>query len=108
MIKQLSARQAIVDAEVAVPAERGVTNISLLDDALAAGSLDRLAFYEFDLLVLNDKDLRSKPLAERKLSSFRSCSPIHRPDYSSGSLKPAGLEFSRPGALILPTSVDIN
>jgi bifunctional non-homologous end joining protein LigD len=63
MIIQLSVKQAI-----AVPDERGVTNISLLDDALATGALGRLAFYAFDLLILNGKDLGAKPLAERKLA----------------------------------------
>jgi ATP-dependent DNA ligase len=68
MIKQLSARQAIIDGEVAVPDAIGVTNISLLDDALASGSLQRLVYYAFDLLSLDGRDLRSRPLADRKLS----------------------------------------
>src|SRR5690349_15930820 len=45
MIKQLSAAQAIIDGEVAVPGNGGVTNISLLDDALTTGALERLAYY---------------------------------------------------------------
>jgi len=63
MIKQLSAKQAI--SEVAVPDNGGVTNISLLDDALASGSLHELALYAFDLLFLNGTDLPSTQSVQR-------------------------------------------
>jgi hypothetical protein len=44
MLEQLRIKQAIIDCEVAVPDERSVTNISLLDDALATGVLERFVF----------------------------------------------------------------
>ena len=67
MLEQLRVKQAIIDGEMAVPDPR-VMNISLLDDALASGALGQFAYYAFDLLLLNGKDLRSRPFAERKLA----------------------------------------
>ena len=61
---QLAVTNAILDGEVAVPDERGVTHIDYLNTARHAP--ERLAFFAFDLLWLNGEDLRRRPLVTRK------------------------------------------
>jgi len=61
---QLAVRNAILDGEVAVPDERGVTHIDYLNETRHAP--ERLAFFAFDLLWLNGEDLRRSPLIARK------------------------------------------
>jgi bifunctional non-homologous end joining protein LigD len=61
---QLAVTNAILDGEVAVPDERGVTHIDYLNTARHAP--ERLAFFAFDLLWLNGEDLRRSPLVARK------------------------------------------
>jgi bifunctional non-homologous end joining protein LigD len=60
----LRVKTAILDGEVAVPDERGVTHIDQL--RLARHAPERLAFYAFDLLWLDGQDLRRRPLLDRK------------------------------------------
>ena len=58
-------RSAILDGEIAVPDELGVTHISLLDKALR-GRGRHLVFYAFDLLFLDGLDRRRCCLLNRK------------------------------------------
>jgi ATP-dependent DNA ligase len=58
-------RSAILDGEVAVPDERGVTHINLLNDALKRDP-SRLAFYAFDLVYWDGLNRRHYGLLERK------------------------------------------
>jgi bifunctional non-homologous end joining protein LigD len=53
----------VLDGEIAVPDERGATHIGDLQEALARGAGDRLAYVAFDALYL---DLRACPIEERK------------------------------------------
>ncbi len=57
---------AIIDGEVVAEASGGAPDFSALQDALATGRTERLAFYAFDLLYLDGRDLRRAPLIERK------------------------------------------
>jgi bifunctional non-homologous end joining protein LigD len=66
---QLPVNTAILDGEVAVPDERGVTHIDHLNAARRAP--ERLAFFAFDLLWLDGQDLRRRPLLERKARLVR-------------------------------------
>src|SRR5688500_17154725 len=56
-LARLPVRNAVLDGEVAVPDERGVTHIALLDDALR-GRGGPLVFYAFDLMFLDGLDMR--------------------------------------------------
>jgi bifunctional non-homologous end joining protein LigD len=51
-------RQIVLDGEIAVPDEHGVTHIDALDDALADKQQNRLAYFAFDLLYADGHDLR--------------------------------------------------
>ena len=57
---------AIIDGEVVVLADNGVSTFSELQLALSEKRPDRMIFYVFDLLHLDGNDLTSAPLAERK------------------------------------------
>jgi bifunctional non-homologous end joining protein LigD len=61
----ISAGSAIIDGEVIVPSENGVSDFSVLQNELR-GKSNKLVLYAFDLLYLNGFDLRKAPLFERK------------------------------------------
>ncbi|HWT62518.1 MAG TPA: DNA ligase D [Ochrobactrum sp.] len=57
---------AILDGEIVVESEAGLSDFSALQSDLSEGRSDRFAYYLFDLLYLNGRDLRQVPLVERK------------------------------------------
>lgn len=66
-LEKLPARRAIVDGEVVVLDEHGVSNFQALQNALGdAGRETLLTYFVFDLLYLDGFDLRPVPLRERK------------------------------------------
>jgi bifunctional non-homologous end joining protein LigD len=48
----------VLDGEIAVPDERGVTHIDALNEAVSAGRPEEFAYFAFDLLHLDGHDLR--------------------------------------------------
>lgn len=64
-LKKLRHR-ATLDGEVVVLDEAGVSSFQLLQNRMHGEKKGRLAYMVFDLLALDGKDLRSKPLLERK------------------------------------------
>ena len=62
----LDAKQAIIDGEMVVLSPNGVASFSLLQSDLSEGRIDRLVFYAFDLLHLDDVSWIGEPLAARK------------------------------------------
>jgi DNA ligase D len=62
----LPCKQAVLDGEVVVPDEAGITRFSALQEALSEKVSERLVFYAFDLLYLDGYDLRKVRLAKRK------------------------------------------
>lgn len=61
----IPARQAILDGEICVQDEAGVTDFSALPSAITSRPHD-LVFFAFDLLHLDGEDLRPAPLEERR------------------------------------------
>jgi bifunctional non-homologous end joining protein LigD len=61
----ISARSAIIDGEIVVPAADGSTDFSVLQNQLR-GKSDKIVMVAFDLLYLNGYDLRKLPLVDRK------------------------------------------
>jgi ATP-dependent DNA ligase len=59
--RNLPCRTAILDGEVIVQDGRGVSDFEALQSALRSKTI-HLIFYAFDLLHLDGKDLREKPL----------------------------------------------
>ena len=65
-IANLPAKSALIDGEVVVERSDGVSSFSLLQQDLKESRHDRMAFYPFDLLYLDEADLRPLPLVSRK------------------------------------------
>ncbi|TIW58487.1 MAG: DNA ligase D, partial [Mesorhizobium sp.] len=63
---RLPVSQAIIDGEIMVLDDKGISRFALLQDALAEGAGSKLHFYAFDLLHLDGWDLRKAPLQKRK------------------------------------------
>lgn len=63
--RAIPARQAIIDGEVCVQDDRGVTDFGLLPGAIKARNHE-LIFFAFDLLHLDGQDLRAAPIEERR------------------------------------------
>ncbi|MDB5537717.1 MAG: ligD [Devosia sp.] len=62
----LPCRQAIIDGEIVVLDEKGISRFAGLQDALSEAAGNKLVFYAFDLLYLDGWDLRAVPLLKRK------------------------------------------
>jgi bifunctional non-homologous end joining protein LigD len=63
---QLNCTDAIIDGEIVVLADSGVSSFPLLQADLSANRTDRFTYYVFDLMRLDGQDLRREPLVERK------------------------------------------
>src|SRR5215467_11430642 len=57
----------VLDGEIAVPDDRGVTHLDALSDAISERPPERLAYFAFDLLHLDGHDLRRCPIEDRKM-----------------------------------------
>ncbi len=62
----LKCSDAVLDGEIVVLGDNGVSSFSLLQADLSAERADRFVYYAFDLLRLDGNDLRAEPLVERK------------------------------------------
>jgi bifunctional non-homologous end joining protein LigD len=89
-LKTLSAKAAILDGEVVVLDEKGLSSFAELQAAFQEGQRRELTYYLFDLLHLNGRSTRELPLLERKeklaalLSSFEPTGEIRYGDHVEG------------------------
>jgi DNA ligase D len=88
----LGCKSAIVDGEIVVLDDKGISRFAGLQDALAEGPGSRLVFYAFDLLYLDGRDLRGTALETRKAllaqllaNHLSGTSPIQFSDHVAGS-----------------------
>lgn len=85
---RLDCRSALIDGEVAVQNEHGVTDFAAMSRAVASEP-HRLVFFAFDLLHLNGVDMRKAPLEERRAHLRWTVEgipgPIHISDEYDGS-----------------------
>jgi bifunctional non-homologous end joining protein LigD len=65
-VAKLPAVTALIDGELVVNDDHGVSSFSLLQQALKAGDDSPMAYYVFDLLHLDGEDMRPLPLTARK------------------------------------------
>jgi|SRR5579863_2048154 len=65
-VAALAANTALLDGEIVVEGENGISDFSLLQTDLKDGRSDRCVYYVFDLLYLNGRDLTEAPLSARK------------------------------------------
>jgi bifunctional non-homologous end joining protein LigD len=65
-VAKLKAESALLDGELVVEDQNGVSSFSLLQTDLKAGRSDGFVYNVFDLLYLDGRDLTESPLIERK------------------------------------------
>jgi bifunctional non-homologous end joining protein LigD len=65
-VAALPAETALLDGELVVEDQKGLSSFSLLQTDLKAGRRDRFVYNVFDLLHLDGRDLTALPLVERK------------------------------------------
>jgi bifunctional non-homologous end joining protein LigD len=70
-IATLPAKAALIDGELVVEGDDGVSSFSLLQQDLKDGRHDRMVLYAFDLLHLDGSDLKPQPLHARKQALAR-------------------------------------
>ena len=75
----LPCRQALIDGEVVVVGEDGVSRFAELQQALSDGASHKLTFYAFDLVHLDGWDLRQVSLIQRKSLLGKLLAPIASP-----------------------------
>ncbi|HXF89186.1 MAG TPA: DNA ligase D, partial [Xanthobacteraceae bacterium] len=89
-LSRLQCKSALFDGEIAVADALGHTDFGALQDALASGR-SGFNYYVFDLLYLDGKDLRARPLRERKrllqnlLKTASKSSPLIYSDHVQGN-----------------------
>ena len=66
IIAKLPTWATYLDGQTTVLGDDGVTSFAALQDALSRHQAEALAYFVFDLLYLDGKDLRPLPLVERK------------------------------------------
>jgi bifunctional non-homologous end joining protein LigD len=70
-VAKLPARTALIDGEIVVEDEDGVSSFSELQTALKQGERERFIHYVFDLLHVDGRDLTGLPMVERKAELLR-------------------------------------
>lgn len=65
-LQELPCSTAVIDGEIVVLADTGISDFSALQADLSEGRTSRFVFYVFDLLHLDGADLSMRPLVERK------------------------------------------
>jgi bifunctional non-homologous end joining protein LigD len=70
-VAALPVANAVLDGEIVVEDEKGISSFSLLQTDLKDGRTDRFVYYVFDLLYLDGRDLTGVPLVERKAALGR-------------------------------------
>jgi bifunctional non-homologous end joining protein LigD len=66
VLRTFPARRALLDGEVVAMGTGGVSSFERLQEALSSGATSALRYQAFDLLHLDDHDLRGAPQLERK------------------------------------------
>ena len=91
-VAKLPVRSALIDGEVVVEGDDGISSFSLLQQDLKAERHDRMVFYVFDLMYLEGADLKSLPLGARKdaLAKLLKRQPARGPLRLSESLTAPG------------------
>jgi bifunctional non-homologous end joining protein LigD len=64
--ERLPVKTALLDGEVAIVAKDGNTSFQALQNSFSGAPRDGLAYFVFDLLELDGRELRSLPLSQRK------------------------------------------
>jgi bifunctional non-homologous end joining protein LigD len=102
-VAALPADTALLDGELVVEDDKGVSSFSLLQSDLKDGRGDRFVYYVFDLLHLDGRDLTHEPLVARKAALQRLLEATGK----SGRIRYAE-HFVEDGAVILKHACGLN
>jgi bifunctional non-homologous end joining protein LigD len=78
-LSRLSPPRLVLDGEVVVLDERGLSDFQALQNSLKGGGRAKHVYFVFDLLFLGDDDLRDAPLVQRKEALRRLLIARHAP-----------------------------
>ena len=67
-VAKLPMQTALIDGELVVNDDNGVSHFSMLQEALKSGSDSSMSYYVFDLMHLDGTDMRPLPLTARKVA----------------------------------------
>jgi bifunctional non-homologous end joining protein LigD len=99
-VASLPAETALLDGEIVVEDERGISNFSLLQTDLKDGRTDRFVYCAFDLLHLDGRDLTGEPLLERKAALAKLLEGRTQDDIKRAIIRYTG-DFDESGPVIL-------
>ena len=94
-VAALPAQTALLDGELVVENEKGVSSFSMLQTDLKEGRDDRFVYWVFDLLYLDGRDFRDEPLMARKAALRR----LLKGERRNGSIRYAD-HFEEDGAVV--------
>ncbi len=66
IIRELPVESGIIDGELTVTDERGISNFQMLQNAISDGKLDNFQYFAVDIPYYNRYSLKQTPLIERK------------------------------------------
>jgi bifunctional non-homologous end joining protein LigD len=92
----LACKSALIDGEIVVLADNGVSSFSALQMALSEGRTANMVYFAFDLLFIDGGDLRGAPLLARK----ERLESLLRPAGDKGALRYSE-HFVEPGETML-------
>jgi bifunctional non-homologous end joining protein LigD len=95
-VAALPATTALLDGELVVENEKGISSFSMLQTDLKDDRTDRFVYWVFDLLHLDGRDLTGEPLVERKAALERLLKKKSR----TGNIRYTG-HFEEDGDVIL-------
>jgi bifunctional non-homologous end joining protein LigD len=99
-VAALPAETALLDGEIVVEDEQGISSFSLLQTDLKDGRIDRFVYYAFDLLHLDGRDLIGEPLVERKAALAALLERRTKDEIKSSVIRYTG-DFDEAGPVIL-------
>jgi bifunctional non-homologous end joining protein LigD len=102
-VAKLPATTALLDGELVVEDENGVSSFSLLQADQREGRSDRFVYYVFDLLHLDGSDLTKEPLIARKAALER----LLKGTGKKGRIRYAG-PFDEDGGLIFKRACELH
>jgi bifunctional non-homologous end joining protein LigD len=102
-VAALPAETALLDGELVVENDKGISNFAMLQNDLKEGRGDRFVYWVFDLLHLDGRDLTQEPLIARKDALRR----LLKGHSKSGPLRYAG-HFDEDGRRIFKHACAMN
>jgi bifunctional non-homologous end joining protein LigD len=102
-VAALPAQTALLDGELVVEDDKGVSNFGMLQNDLKEGRGDRFIYWVFDLLYLDGRDLTKEPLVARKDALRR----LLKGNSKSGPIRYAG-HFDEDGPVIFKHACQMN